>query len=319
MKEGTVLKSRTPEPGEMKDINRYTRREYGPEEVYAFSLALCDNEIDRDFERFSTEALEKLQELFLGKTCIFDHEQKSANQTARIYRTALRRDPERRTRAGEAYVQLTARAYLPRTPGNQEVIELIDSGILKEVSVSCSVKRSVCGLCGKEQCGHEKGKEYPEGVGHRVLCDPTDAYECSFVAVPAQREAGVTKSFREGELEGLLSGEVTKAQADRLTVERCVPAAGKGPVGRRLPGEPDPGRAAVQRPAPAGGAGGGDEVRGPGALAGGAVPVGKDLRTHGPAGAALKAPAGAGDQPGPRGRGPGIPNLRRRKKDGSSV
>ena len=97
-----------------------------------------------------------------------------------------------------------------------EVIELIDSGILKEVSVSCSVKRSVCGLCGKEQCGHEKGKEYPEGVGHRVLCDPTDAYECSFVAVPAQREAGVTKSFREGELEGLLSGEVTKAQADRL-------------------------------------------------------------------------------------------------------
>ena len=206
MKEGTVLKSRTPEPGEMKDINRYTRREYGPEEVYAFSLALCDNEIDRDFERFSTEALEKLRELFLGKTCIFDHEQKSINQTARIYRTALRRDPERRTRAGEAYVQLTARAYLPRTPGNQEVIELIDSGILKEVSVSCSVKRSVCGLCGKEQCGHEKGKEYPEGVGHRVLCDPTDAYECSFVAVPAQREAGVTKSFREGELESLLAG-----------------------------------------------------------------------------------------------------------------
>ena len=60
----------------------------------------------------------------MGKTCIFDHEQKSVNQTARIYRTALRREPGRKTRAGEEYVQLTARAYLPKTQGNGEVIEL---------------------------------------------------------------------------------------------------------------------------------------------------------------------------------------------------
>ena len=173
MKEGTVLKSAVPDQEEMGEINRYTRREYGPQEVYAFSLALCDNEIDRDFERFSVEALETLGELFLGKTCIFDHEQKSVNQTARIYRTALRREPGRKTRAGEEYVQLTARAYLPKTQGNGEVIELIESGILKEVSVSCSVKRKVCGLCGREHCGHEKGKEYPEGLWHLVLLEPT--------------------------------------------------------------------------------------------------------------------------------------------------
>lgn len=198
MKEGTVLKSAVPDQEEMGEINRYTRREYGPQEVYAFSLALCDNEIDRDFERFSVEALETLGELFLGKTCIFDHEQKSVNQTARIYRTALRREPGRKTRAGEEYVQLTARAYLPKTQGNGEVIELIESGILKEVSVSCSVKRKVCGLCGREHCGHEKGKEYPEGLGHLVLLEPTDAYECSFVAVPAQRAAGVVKHYEGG-------------------------------------------------------------------------------------------------------------------------
>ena len=30
---------------------------------------------------------------------------------------------------------------------------------------------------------------------HVVLSDVTDAYEWSFVAVPAQREAGVTKQF----------------------------------------------------------------------------------------------------------------------------
>ena len=229
MKEGTVLKSAVPDQEEMGEINRYTRREYGPQEVYAFSLALCDNEIDRDFERFSVEALETLGELFLGKTCIFDHEQKSVNQTARIYRTALRREPGRKTRAGEEYVQLTARAYLPKTQGNGEVIELIESGILKEVSVSCSVKRKVCGLCGREHCSHEKGKEYPEGLGHLVLLEPTDAYECSFVAVPAQREAGVTKSFLQGEREAALERRVREleekarwGEAYRESLERDV-------------------------------------------------------------------------------------------------
>ena len=281
MKEGTVLKSAVPDQEEMGEINRYTRREYGPQEVYAFSLALCDNEIDRDFERFSVEALETLGELFLGKTCIFDHEQKSVNQTARIYRTALRREPGRKTRAGEEYVQLTARAYLPKTQGNGEVIELIESGILKEVSVSCSVKRKVCGLCGREHCSHEKGKEYPEGLGHLVLLEPTDAYECSFVAVPAQREAGVTKSFLQGEREAALE-------------RRGAGAGGEGPVGGSLPGEPGAGRAAVRRPGPAGPARQRDEVRYAGAFSRGAVPAGEELSGHGPGDHAPKAPAGAG-------------------------
>lgn len=226
MKEGCVVKSAEAGPAEMEKINRYTRREYAPEEVYSFSLALCDNEVDRDLERFSGEALEKLRELFLGKTCIFDHERRSANQTARIYDTWLERDTGRRTRAGEEYVRLMAKAYLPRTEESRGVVERIESGILKEVSVSCSVKRSVCGVCGQEQCRHVQGKDYGGMVGHRVLMEPADAYECSFVAVPAQRGAGVTKSFGKErgplELEKLLreSGaegvELSKAQAEEL-------------------------------------------------------------------------------------------------------
>lgn len=194
MKEGSVIKSAArPGAREMEEINRYTRRAYGPEEVYTFSLVLCDNEIDRDFERFGLESLEKLQELFLGKTCILDHELKSANQTARIYHTELEQVRGQTTQAGEPLTRLTGKAYLPITEGNKETRELIDSGILKEVSVSCSVRRTVCGICGKERCEHEKGRGYGGKTGHRVLLEPTDAYECSFVAVPAQRGAGVTK------------------------------------------------------------------------------------------------------------------------------
>ena len=45
---------------EMKMINALSRRELCEEEVYTFTLTLCDNEIDRDFECFSPEALKKL-------------------------------------------------------------------------------------------------------------------------------------------------------------------------------------------------------------------------------------------------------------------
>ncbi len=34
-------------------INAYARKELKDEDVYTFSVILCDNEVDRDFEAFS--------------------------------------------------------------------------------------------------------------------------------------------------------------------------------------------------------------------------------------------------------------------------
>ncbi len=201
MKDGYVTDAWGPEQGltdaDMGKINQYTRRAYGPQEVFAFSMVLCDNQVDRDGERFPVESLEKLRELFLGKTCIFDHQRSSMNQAARIFDTALEEDPGQQAEGGEPLTKLTARAYLPRTKGTEETIALIDSGMLKEVSVSCAVKRRVCSICGEEQCGHELGQDYGGQVACRLLLEPTDAYECSFVAVPAQKGAGVTKQYAQ--------------------------------------------------------------------------------------------------------------------------
>lgn len=226
MKEGLVKQGLS--APEMGKINRYTRRAYTPEEVYAFSLVLCDNEVDRDWERFSLEALEGLRELFPGKTLLFDHERRSASQTARIYDTALETEPGKSTQAGEVYTKLTAKAYLPRTEKNREVIELIESGILKEVSVGCSMGRSVCSICGKERCGHVKGRLYDGQRCHQVLYEPQDAYECSFVAVPAQRAAGVVKYYEGGrtmDYEKCL--EAAGAEGLRLTGEQTLELAGQ--------------------------------------------------------------------------------------------
>lgn len=89
---------------ELDAINKFAKTELKAEEVYTFSVVLCDNEVDRDFERFSNKALDELAELFVGRTGIFDHEWKAANQTARIYRTELINEQGRLNSLGEGII-----------------------------------------------------------------------------------------------------------------------------------------------------------------------------------------------------------------------
>lgn len=201
MTEDVKITNSAPNAEELELINKYTRREFNAEEVYVFSLTLCDNDVDRDFERFTVEALFELEKLFVGKTGIVDHESRSKNQTARIFRCKVEAVEGKKTATGDDYFRLTARAYIPITEGNRETIMSIDSGIRKEVSVGCAVNESTCSICGKpwgsSGCNHQKGKTYDGRLCFAELISPYDAYEWSFVAVPAQREAGVTKSFKK--------------------------------------------------------------------------------------------------------------------------
>lgn len=89
-------------------INKLTRRPLTEDEVYVFSVVLCDNEIDRDGERFSDESLEELKKRFIGKTGIFDHDPTAVNQNARIFDTELVTDNSRITTYGNSYKYLKA-------------------------------------------------------------------------------------------------------------------------------------------------------------------------------------------------------------------
>lgn len=138
-------------PGHLEDINRLSRASLSAQEVYAFSLCLCDNEVDRDQERFPEKTLEQLAPLFVGKSGLFDHSWSARGQAARLYRTEVVREPERLTQAGDGYCWLKGWAYMVRTPDNQGLIAEIEGGIKKEVSVGCAVKRAVCSICGAER------------------------------------------------------------------------------------------------------------------------------------------------------------------------
>ena len=78
---------------------------------------------------------------------------------------------------------------------NDALIAQIEGGIKKEVSVGCSVERCVCSICGEDinTCAHKKGEVYGGKVCCAELVNAQDAYEWSFVAVPAQPRAGVLK------------------------------------------------------------------------------------------------------------------------------
>ena len=202
MKDGYVLKSNSDyvlEQAELDLINQYTRRKLSRDEVYIFSVVLCDNEIDREFEKFTKDALEKLAELFVGKTGIMNHDAKSENQLARIFACEVEMLPGRLNSVGEQYYRLVAKAYMPRCEKNNDFILELDSGIKKEVSVGCAVKNMTCSVCGcdvkKNPCDHRKGTLYDDALCYVTLSEPLDAYEWSFVAVPAQKNAGVIKMF----------------------------------------------------------------------------------------------------------------------------
>lgn len=215
MKEGYIVKGYAPEQSDLEKIRQFTRKEFSEEELFTFTVNLCNNDVDRDFEKFSVSALNELAEQFIGKTGIKDHSMKSENQTARVFDTAVEKIDGRKTADGEDYYVLRAKAYMVRTDENRSLITEIEAGIKKEVSVSCSMGKTVCSICGKDMkrggCNHILGKAYDKKQCFGILTDALDAYEWSFVAVPAQREAGVTKSFN-----------LKKGSVDMEDVTKCL-------------------------------------------------------------------------------------------------
>lgn len=187
---------------ELKAINKHTLEPLKAEDVFTFKAVLCDNELDRVYDRFSLKTLQDLQKLFIGKTIIKDHDHRADNQVARIYATELVQS-DKTTKAGELYTQLVAHCYMVKTSSNADLIAEIKGGIKKEGSVGCAVAHAYCSICGTDNaqtyCRHYPGRSYEKEGGTQVctftLDGGKDAYEFSLVAVPAQRAAGVSKSY----------------------------------------------------------------------------------------------------------------------------
>lgn len=140
---------------------------------------LCDNEVDRDMERFTIPALERLGELFLGKTGIFDHAPQAQNQAARIYDCRVEclpgaRDPRRGGVSPPGGARVSA-----ALPQKKNSFWSWRAGSKRRSASAVRWLRRRAPSAGpdlrKEECGHVKGRCYDGVLCCTILDHPTDA------------------------------------------------------------------------------------------------------------------------------------------------
>jgi len=206
-------------------LAQYSKAPLDESNTYIFTVKLCDNEIDRDYEMFTIDCLRSLAELMNGRTGIFDHNPKAENQKSRLYACEVVTDPGKQNSLGQPYTYLRGQAYMLKNAENAALIDEIEAGIKKEASISCNADVHTCSVCGKDNrsCGHIRGRKYDGKKCFVKLENPTDVYEWSFVAIPAQREAGVMKNYKGGtKLENIIKsikeGNLSEAEASDVTV-----------------------------------------------------------------------------------------------------
>nr|MDE6471174.1 hypothetical protein [Eubacterium sp.] len=124
---GYIEKTLSPQKSDLEKINSFTRREFDLDSLYIFSIELCNNDIDRDYEKFSVEALYQLKERFVGKTGISDHSMKASDQRARIFDTWVEKSDSKKTADGDAFYRLMAKAYMVKSEENMPFITAIDA------------------------------------------------------------------------------------------------------------------------------------------------------------------------------------------------
>ena len=78
-----------PTAQQLEAINALAKGTMTQEQVYVFSVRLCDDQVDRDYERFDSLALPELAKLFIGKAGIVDHKWSAESQVARIFATEV--------------------------------------------------------------------------------------------------------------------------------------------------------------------------------------------------------------------------------------
>lgn len=166
---------------DLEKINKFTRKPLNSDDVAIFEVTLCDNEVDKDYERFDKGALEMIRTLSVGNLGVLYDVSHSTDQIARIYDCQIN-ELNKLTQSGEYYKKVVAKVYIILTPNNSSLVEKLSSTPV-EVGISCSIKDCTCSICGQNMrvsaCRHIKGKKYKGKLCYGVLSGMYDFLEWS--------------------------------------------------------------------------------------------------------------------------------------------
>jgi hypothetical protein len=237
----------SPTDDQLAKINQFTRSEKSANDVVCFSTLSCNDILDRDLDRFTTECVQDFAKLPgnlspIGKSFMIGHDYEKL-PVGRIF--------DATTKKIDGSTFLSNDVYLPNTPANKDYIDNVDYGVYWAVSVGVMLGDSSCAVCSKEFSGyghwcvdgHEKGLSYdpnstetddwgwPEPVSPSqkgaVLCSrnlfaPSDFYELSQVFLGAQYYAELEK--------GATFGSIIKAASKRPIVNLAAKEAKELPL-----------------------------------------------------------------------------------------
>lgn len=188
-----------PSDEQMERIRAYTLAEIPAEKLYVRTFALAHTGIDRDNEAFSEALLADFARTLPGKGLFIKHpaswDGDSGPGKGRWFEASIERMSldEARTLLRAPNLQwppgtttaeiLMAGAYLVRTPGNADLLEEIDAGIVSDVSIGFIADR-------REAITDEAGRE----LEARRLMSPGEALEGSLVWLGAQPGARAIKA-----------------------------------------------------------------------------------------------------------------------------
>ena len=180
-----------PTKAQLAVINKMALEPQTEESGYVFELQMADQEIDRAYEHFTSEAITDMAKLSPGKPVLLDHSWSAKSIVGRIFKA--------KNDAGK----LVQWAYFPETEGTKAITEGILSGMLNKLSVGFAIdyENMICDSCKNciydwEKCDHYPGGKDEEGKTVTItLKRVKDYHESSIIPVPCQPDSHIRLSY----------------------------------------------------------------------------------------------------------------------------
>jgi hypothetical protein len=246
-----------PTDEQLAKINQFTARPVTADEVACFTTMSCNDILDRDLDRFTTDAVKQFAKLPgsrspIGKSFMVSHDTTKL-PVGRIFDAGNKKMVNEEAGDGSMANFLTNEVFIPRLDSNKDFIGNMEFGVYWAVSVGVMMGAGLCSIGephaynGRWWCsqGHEKGLYYdpksdekdawgwPEPVDSTekgaVLCtrdltDPKDFYELSMVYLGAQYMAEL--ATKDPEMDGII----------KAASARSIPIVGlRNSEARKLP------------------------------------------------------------------------------------